>query len=75
MSEELVTSKLPPNTRDLLAKVEPCTNDFQKGLGQKHIRNALIPRPLTIVPLWGTSFDFDCPLVNKFGKVDNWQDY
>ena len=72
MSEKLVTSRLPPNTRDLLATTEPYTNDFRKGPGQKHIRNALIPMPLTIVPLWGTSLHFVHPLVNKFRKVNNW---
>ena len=75
MSEKLVTSKLPPSKRDLLAKAEPCTSYFQKDPGQKHIRNALIPMHSSIVPLWEISFDFDHPLVNKFSNVDNWQDY
>jgi hypothetical protein len=72
MSEKLVISKLPPSKRDLLAKAGPCTNDFRKDPGQKHIRNALIPMRLTIAPLWETSFHFDGPLVNKFRKVNNW---
>lgn len=75
MSEKLVTSRLPPNTRDLPAKAKPCTNNFQKDPGQKHIRNVLIPTHLTIVPLWGTSLHFVHPLVNKFRKVNNWQYY
>lgn len=72
MSEKLVISKLLPNTLDLLAKAEPCTNYFQKGPGQKHIQNALIPMHSSIVPLWGTSLHFVHPLVNKLRKVNNW---
>ena len=51
MSEKLVISTLLPNKHDLLAIAMPYTNGFQKGPGQKHIRHALIPMHLAIVPL------------------------
>jgi hypothetical protein len=75
MSEKLVISKLLPSRRDLLALAALCIDGFQMGLDQKHIQNALIPRQIAIVPLRETSSHFDCPLINQFRKINNWNNY
>jgi hypothetical protein len=71
MSEKLVTSELPPNTHDWLATAKPCTNNFLKGPGQKHMQHALIPMHSSIVLSWEIFFDLDRPLVNSLKKVNN----